>query len=195
MGLSLEDFLNRPSPAAGKTRFIYRSGATRIPSGSAPNLSNRSHRIIAEVEIPESGAEGVLIAQGGRHGGFTLYVKEGRVVYENNFFGKRRDVLVSSVTLPKGKTRIGFEFVADARKPSGTGGAGGITGLFGGGVGRLSINGQPAGETRFATFGGFRGSDTETLDVGEETGEPVSLAYATPFRFTGALDQVTVDLK
>lgn len=194
VGLSVEDFLNRPSPAAGKTTFTYRSGVTRIPSGSAPNLAARSHRITAEVEIPENGATGVLIAQGGRHGGFTLYLKDGRVVYENNFFGKRRDVLVSSVALPKGKTRIDFEFVADAKKPSDNS-PGGRFGLFGGGVGRLSINGQPAGETRFATFGGFRGSDTETLDVGEETGESVSLAYATPFRFTGVLDRVTVDLK
>ncbi|AYH42915.1 arylsulfatase [Azoarcus sp. DN11] len=179
--VSLDD-TSRPYASLGKTSFTYRAGVTRVPQGSAPDLGNRSHRITATVDIPESGAEGVLIAQGGRHGGFSLYVKDGRLVYENNFVSKRTDRLVSSIALPHGKVELGFEFLADGRKP------------LGGGTGRLTINGQPAGETHFASFGGFRGSDTETLDIGEETGSPVSQAYATPYRFSGTLDTVRVDL-
>ncbi|MCK9984442.1 MAG: hypothetical protein AzoDbin1_00914 [Azoarcus sp.] len=172
----------RPYPSVGKTSFTYRAGVTRVPAGSAPDLGARSHRISASVDIPASGAEGVLIAQGGRHGGFSLYVKDGRLVYENNFASKRHDRLVSSSPLPAGNVELGFEFVSDTGKP------------FGGGTGRLTINGRPAGELHFARFGGFRGSDTETLDIGEETGSPVSAAYASPYRFSGTLGSVRVDL-
>ncbi len=181
--LSLDALATRPSPAAGKTRFTYRAGVTRIGVAAAPDLSRRSHRITAEVEIPATGAEGVLIAEGGRHGGFTLYVKDRHLVYENNFFSKHRDVLVSTVALPVGRSTVSFEFTGDAGQKR-----------HGGGTGRLTVDGKPAGEVRFERFGGFFGSDTETLDVGEERGSTVSPAYEAPFRFTGKLEKVTVEL-
>ena len=78
--------VGRPSPVDGKTSVTYYAGVTRITRDVRLHLSGRSHRIVADLEIPASGAEGVIIAQGGRYGGFTLYVKNGKLTYEVHFF-------------------------------------------------------------------------------------------------------------
>jgi arylsulfatase len=178
----------QPSPELGRMRFTYRDGVTRIPLRAAPILSGRSHSFTAEVEIPDSGAEGVIFAKGGRYGGFSLYFADGKAVYELNTLGRTHEKIISSVPAFPGKVRLEFDFVADAREgvpdpaPSRT---------IGSGIGRLSVNGTPAGEVRFASFGGF----TETFDVGRDLGSPVSNDYTTPFPFTGKVDRITLELK
>jgi hypothetical protein len=110
-------------------------------------------------------------------------------VYELNTLGKTHEKIVSSEPLPTGKARIAVDFIADAKE-----------GLkdpmpgrsIGPGVGRLSVNGTPAGEAHFAWFGGF---GSETFDLGSDLGSPVSDDYATPFSFTGKVEKVTLELK
>jgi arylsulfatase len=177
-----------PTPYDGATTFVYHPGVERIPAASAPRLTGRAHRITADVEIPAGGAEGVILAQGGVLGGYTLYIKNGRVIYEVNASGNRAGS-ISSGPLEPGKAHIVLEFMPDsvetkpglitARRPSP-------------GVARLSVNGKPAGETKIAVFGVYY---FETLDVGSDLGSAVSPDYTSPFRFTGKIDTVKVDLQ
>jgi arylsulfatase len=181
--------LPQPSPAAGRTSFTYREGVTRLPIRAAPDLSGRSHSFTADIEIPANGAEGVIFAEGGRRGGFSLYLEDGKAVYELNTLGKTHEKIVSSEPLPTGKARITIDFVAEGKEGSKES-APGLS--IGPGAGRLSVNGMPAGEAHFAWFGAF---GSETFDVGSDLGSPVSDDYATPFSFTGKVERVTLELK
>src|SRR5262249_10155445 len=80
----------RPSLIAGRTDFTYFPGATRIPESSSPNVKNRSHRITAHIDVPQTGGDGVLVAAGGIVAGYTLYVQEGKPTYEYNWFSQQR---------------------------------------------------------------------------------------------------------
>lgn len=177
-----------PSPAAGRTHFVYHEGDRRIPPGSGPRLTGRAHRIAADIVIPSSGAEGVIVAQGGRQGGFSLYVKDGRVTYETNSSGHSTGSLVSG-PLTAGKASVLVEVTPAARvgqdsQPAFPGRAPIPVSV------RLLVNGRPAGEARF-TLGGAG----DTLDIGADLVSPVSNRYASPFTFTGKIDAVTIDLR
>jgi len=176
---------HRPSVTRGRTNFSYAAGATRIPEGSAPPVYRRSHRIAAEIERPQDNAEGVIIACGGSGAGYTLYVKDGRLVYEYNFFGKNRYKVTSDKPLPTGKIQVAFDYSqGDGKEPTS------------GGIAKLSINGQPAGEGRIERVAPVRFSATETLDIGMDLGATVSETYhaQAPFAFTGKINRVTVEL-
>jgi arylsulfatase A-like enzyme len=185
-----------PAPGGAQTSFVYHAGVQRIPTTSAPRIAGHAHRITADLDIPAGGAEGVILAQGGRYGGFTLYVKDGRVVYEVNAFGNRSGMIVSSKPLEAGKAHIVVDFMPDnsPNKEPVTGGVGqGIqTRPAGPGIAHLSINGEPAGEAPITVFGGYY---YETFDIGSDLGTPVSSSYASPFAFSGKIDTVKVDIE
>src|SRR5262249_46592 len=96
----------RPSLIEGKTSFTYYSGATRIPESASANGKNRSHRIVARIVMPKQGGDGVLVAAGGLVGGYALYVKGRRPVYEYNWFSQARYKVTSSQPLPAGPATI-----------------------------------------------------------------------------------------
>ncbi|MGC9948383.1 MAG: arylsulfatase [Bryobacteraceae bacterium] len=186
-----------PTPAGAQTSFVYHAGVQRIPTSSAPRVAGHAHRITADLDIPAGGAEGVILAQGGRYGGYTLYVKDGHVTYEVNAFGNRTGIVVSSKPLAAGKAHIVVDFTPDDSQPGKqvvTGGVGqGVsTRAVGPGMARLSINGEPAGETPIAVFGGYY---YETFDIGSDLGTPVSASYASPFAFNGKIDTVKVEIQ
>jgi arylsulfatase A-like enzyme len=184
-------FTAQPTPYDGVKSFVYRAGAQRIAAASAPRVTGRAHRITAQVDIPSAGAEGVILAQGGIYGGYSLFVKDGHVVYEVNSSGNRAGTLMSTETLNAGKSEIVLDFVPE--KNAGTSGL--SLWLTGGpGVAHLSINGKAAGEQKIASFGG-NGFYYETLDVGSDLGTPVSPDYASPFAFTGKIESVKVELQ
>jgi arylsulfatase A-like enzyme len=172
---------DRPTVTGTRTEFIYRAGSTRIPEGSAPNIKGRSHRITALFTIPDGGAQGVIVAQGGS-GGYTLFVKDGYLYYENNFFGRERDLIKSSEPLPVGKITAVFDYTQEDKQ------------FGGGGSARITVNGKEAGQARFAHVVPVRYSATESFDIGEDTGESVSNQYEGPFRFTGAIESVAFKL-
>jgi arylsulfatase len=178
----------QPSVTAGRTRFVYHEGDRLIPPAAAPRLAGRAHRITAEVVIPNSGAgaEGVIVAQGGRQGGYTLYLKDGRVMYETNAYGNLSGSLVSSAgALAPGKAKIVVE-VTPAE--SGQGGQGGFRRSFPM-TARLFVNGKMIGELKLRMAAG-----SDTLDIGSDLVSPVSPKYASPFAFTGKIEYVTIDL-
>ena len=179
----------QPAPNGAGLSFTYRPGVERIPAASAPQLVGHAFRITADVEIPDSGAEGVILAQGGRNGGHALYVKDGKVTYEVTAFGNAAGAVVTSGPLEPGKAQIVVDFKPD--RPIGQETTP-LWAMSGPAIASLSINGKPAGEGRIANFGGYY---RETLDVGKDLGTPVSAHYASPFAFTGLIHTVRVDVQ
>ena len=158
-----------PSPADGRVVFDYRLGADHIPQRIGPKFSGTAHRISAHLTAP-SGAEGVIFADGGDYGGFSLYVKDGKLIYVAKAFGNVAGRLTASSPLPAGAVDIGFDFTPDETKPRGP------RGPFGG-TGRLTVNGATVAEGRIENL---VLSYNETLDVGQDSGAPVSPDYQAP---------------
>jgi arylsulfatase len=174
--------LTRPSIANGRSSFTYYPGTVRLPELSAPNIKNRSYSITAEAVIPEAGAEGMLLTQGGRFGGHAFFVQQGKLVYVYNVAGAYIYTITSDTKLPTGAVKLRFEF----NRNLGTPGAGG--------TGRLFVNGQKGGQGKIERTVLNRFSLDEGMDVGEDTGTPVVETYTVPFRFTGTLKHVTIEL-
>ena len=131
--------------------------------------------------MPEAGGEGVILAMGGSSAGFALYVQDGKLVYEYNWFDDERTLITSSEPLPVGESRVRFEFAYDGGEPGS------------GGTGTLFVNDQQVGEGRIdktvpARFG------IDTFGVGMDTGSPVSNTYRPPFAFTGEIEKVQIEL-
>ncbi len=183
--ISRFDVRIRPSVTAGRNSFTYYPGMIRIPEGAAPDLKNKSFRITADVDIPAKGADGVLLTQGGQFGGYGLYVFKNRPVFVYNFVGLATYRVAANETLQPGKHRIAFEFTYDGG------------GIGKGGAGVLSVDGRKVGEGRIAHTNAVRISLEECFDIGQDTGTAVSKDYAErmPFKFTGGLEKVQVDLK
>ena len=169
----------RPSLIAGRTHFTYFQGACRIPENSAANIKNKSHVITAYLDKP---GDGVLVAAGGTVGGYTLFVKDGKPTYEYNWFGMARYRVASSENLPEGKSTVRVEFKYDGG------------GLAKGGKVTLFVNDKKVGEGRVdkTIFGRF--SADETFDTGLDAGSPVSDLYQSPFKFTGTLNKIDINI-
>ena len=148
------------------------------------NVKNRSHTITAEVEIPEGKAEGVILCQAGRFGGWSLYLKDGRPTYTYNFLGLRYDTIAATAAVAPGKSTIRFEFASDGGRPGP------------GGVGTILVNATKVAEGRIERTQGFMFSADEGADVGVDEGTPVTTDYkANDNTFTGKISKVTVELK
>ena len=177
------DVTNRPSLTTGRDEFTYYPGLVRIPEGAAPDLKNKSYQIKAEVEIPKVGAGGMLITHGGRFSGYGLYLLKGKPVFLYNLAGVARYDIASKDKLAPGKHTILFDFEYDGG------------GLGKGGVGTLLVDGKKVATGRIERTLPFRLSLDETLDCGEDTGTPVSEDYHVPFKFTGKIEKVTIELQ
>jgi arylsulfatase A-like enzyme len=173
----------RPSLIAGRTDFTYYPGATRIPESSSANVKNRSHDIAAQVNVPQSGGDGVLVAAGGVVGGYVLYVKDGKPTYEYNWFSQQRYRVQSSEKLSPGSATIRMEFKYDGG------------GVGKGGTATLFINDKKVGEGRIEKTILGRYSADETFDIGMDTGSPVSDDYKSPNPYTGTLRKVQINLR
>lgn len=160
--------------------FSFHPDLPRMPSLAAPSLL-RSHRISAAVDMPVQGGDGVLLANGGRFGGYVLYVQDRHLVYENNFMGTRSERLVSATAIPAGPVRLDYRY--QRSNP----------GLWGGGQGQLSINGEVVAELPLPRVGppAMDGS----FDIGQDRGSTVSAAYPGSFPFGGRLLEVNIDLE
>jgi hypothetical protein len=168
----------RPSLIAGRTDFVYFPGATRIPEPSAVNTKNTSHTITATIDVPKGGADGVLVAEGGAAGGFTLYVKDGKPVYEYNYFAHERYKVASSEPLAAGPAVVRVEFKYDG-------------GLGKGGTATLFVDDKRVGEGRIDKTCASR-FGAESFDVGMDNGSPVSDAYEPPFAYAGTIKKVEI---
>lgn len=178
----IPELVGRPDLMQGRTSLTVFEGMTGMSENVFLNLKNQSHTIDAEIEVPKGGANGVVIAQAGRFGGWSLYVKDGKPTYTYNFLGLQRFTITAGKPLPVGKSTLRFEFAYDGG------------GMGKGGTGSLLVNGQKVGEGRIErTQPNFFSAD-EGVDVGEDGETPVTETYGTPapHKFTGKIDKVTL---
>lgn len=178
--------VGRPDLMAGRTSLTLSEGMTGMMENVFINVKNRSKTITADIEVPATGiANGALLVQGGRFGGWALYVKDGIPAYDYNFLGIKRYSLKAVKPLPSGKARIVFDFSYDGN------------GLGKGGLGSLYVNGEKVAEGRIEHTQPMIFSADETADVGIDLGTPVveAIGSESRSRFTGRISKVTVEVK
>ncbi len=173
----------RPDLMGDRTSLTVYPGMTHMTENAFINVKNKSHSITAEVEIPQGGADGVILAQGGRFAGWSLYMKDGKVSYVHNWVGKERYTITAPMPLTAGKATIRYEFAY----------AGGNPGS--GGTGTIFVNGEKVAEGQIGNTTPFIYSADETVDVGTDGATPVTEDYAEGDNaFTGIIEKVTVEL-
>ncbi|MBI1181165.1 MAG: sulfatase-like hydrolase/transferase [Alphaproteobacteria bacterium] len=174
----------RPSLAKDRTVFTYPAGMVRISQDTAPHIVNRSFSVEADVVVPQGGAKGVLVTQGGRFGGWGMYVKDDKVVFHYNALDPRRYTIRAQEPLTPGPHKVVADFKSDGGK-------------FGpGGVVTISVDGHQVGQGRVEHTLGNWISHTEGMDIGLDTGTPIDEEYdVADSKFTGDLKGVTIRLK
>jgi arylsulfatase A-like enzyme len=161
----------------------YRGGMRRFTEETTPNVKNCSHRIVADIEVPAAGAAGVVVAQGGRFGGWSLYCMNGRIRYDYNYFDLSHFTVSAGKELTPGRHEIRMEFDYD----------GGGHGL--GGDVALLVDGHQVAEGRVEQSIPYYFSFDETLDIGVDLSTPVTDDYPTVDNaFTGIVHTVRIDL-
>jgi arylsulfatase len=175
----------RPDLMAGRTSLTLAQGMTGMSENVFLNVKNRSKTITAEIDVPDSGAQGAIIVQGGRFGGWALYVKDGVPAYDYNFLGLQRFTIAGKEKLAPGRATIRFDFAYDGG------------GLAKGGTGTLYVNGKKAAQGRIERTQPMIFSADETADVGIDLATPVveSIGSEARSRFTGAIPKVTVEVR
>src|SRR5499427_2425728 len=183
----------RPSLSAGRNVFTWTRPITGVPNGDAPSLLNTSYVFKAEVEIPQGGADGMLITQGGRFGGYGFYVLAGKPVFTWNLVDLKR-VRWEGPALAPGKHVLEFEFKYEGLGP-GTMAFDNYSGVGQGGTGVLKVDGNAVATQKMEHTLPFILQWDESLDVGSDTGTPVNDAdYKIPFAFTGKIDKITLTI-
>jgi arylsulfatase A-like enzyme len=175
--------IHRPSLIAGQKKFTYYPENVHMPELAIVNMKNRSFEMTACLEIPEDGAEGVVICQGGNMAGWTLYVQDNKPIYHYNLFGHEHYIITSDDELPSGAVTLKVDFDYD----------GGGLGM--GGTAKLLVNGEQVAEGRIEKTVPFVFSMSgETMDVGIDTGAPVAPYPHHEFPFTGTIEKVDIEV-
>ena len=176
------DLAGRPQLVRGKSQILF-GGMGRLSENSVVNIKNKSHAVTAQFVAPESGANGVMIAQGGTFGGWSLYAKAGKPAYCYNLFGLQRFKIVGEQEIPPGEHQVRMEFDYDGG------------GLAKGGTVTLYLDGQQVGHGRVAGTVPLVFSGDETTDVGSDSATPVSDDYGPrDSKFTGRVKWVQIDI-
>jgi arylsulfatase A-like enzyme len=177
------DLAGRPQLIKGNTQVLF-GGMGRLSENSIVSIKNKSYSITADLEVPKSGAEGVIIAQGGNTNGWSLYARGGRLKYCYNFFGIEKSMVEARDPVPAGKHQVRMEFKYDG---GGVGKGGAVT---------LYVDGKAVGQGRVERTVPMAFSADETCDVGKESGSPVSPDYGPEGNaFTGEVNWVQIDLE
>jgi arylsulfatase A-like enzyme len=176
------DLAGRPVLIKGNSQLLFGSMG-RLSENSVLNVKNKSHAVTAEIEVPQAGAEGVIIAQGGNVGGWVLYTKGGKLKYCYNLLGINYFYVESASSLPPGEHQVRMEFAY----------AGG--GLGKGGAVSLYVDGNKVGEGTVAATAATVFSADDGCDVGQDTGAPVSEDYGPRGNgFTGTVKGVQITI-
>jgi arylsulfatase len=179
---AVPEIAGRPVLVKGNSQLLF-AGMGRLSENSVITIKNKSFSVTADVEVPEKGAEGVLIAQGGRFGGWSLYTKGGKAKFVYNVLGIHSYAIEATKPVPTGKTQVRMEFAYDG---GGMGKGGNVT---------LYCDGKEVGKGRVEQTQGIIFSADETTDVGYESGTTVSPDYtAHTSRFNGKINWVQIDL-
>jgi arylsulfatase len=176
------ELVGRPELVKGNSQLLF-GGMGRLSENSVLNIKNKSHAVTAEVVVPEAGAEGVILAQGGAFAGWSLYAHDGRLTYCYNLLGLQRFKIGAGAAIPPGTHQVRMEFAYDGGGPA----KGGTVSLY--------LDGDKTGEGRVEATVPLIFSADETADVGRDTASPVSDDYEGESSiFTGTVNWVQIDL-
>jgi arylsulfatase A-like enzyme len=172
----------RPTLIRGTTQLFY-PGMGRLSENSVVSIKNKSFSVTAEIEVPDDGANGVIIAQGGRFGGWAVYAKDGTLTFTYNVLGIQWFTTEADARIPSGTRQVRVEFAYDGG------------GLAKGGTVTLYVDGDAAGTGRVEATQAMIFSADETTDIGYESGTTVTPDYTTATsRFTGKIQWVQIDI-
>jgi arylsulfatase len=176
----------KPAAAPARDRYTYLPNTQSVPFAAGPRVLNRPHSITATVDIPDGGAEGVLLCQGTAAGGYSLFLKDGRLHYVHNYVGRSLHRVTSPDPVPTGKHELRFEFEPTGQPdmPHGRGAPGRL---------QLYIDGTLVADADAPVTTPFV-LNPGALTCGANPGSPVTPDYPSPFRFTGTLRKVAVDV-
>jgi arylsulfatase A-like enzyme len=180
------EIAGRPDLMNGRTSLTLYDGMNGMLENTFINVKNKSKTITAEIEIPKDGANGVILTQGGRFGGWSLYMKDGKPEYTYNFLGLSRDTVAATKPLAAGKAIVVLDFAYDG------------DGMGKGGIATISVNGEQVANGRIQKTQPLLFSADETADVGLDNQTPVAEGIGIgrdETRFTGKIIKVTVDVK
>ena len=172
----------RPTLIRGNSQLFF-AGMGRLSENSVVSIKNKSFSVTAEIDVPDGGVNGVIIAQGGRFGGWTVYFQDGKAKFVYNVLGIHSYATAAETAIPAGTHQVRMEFAYDGG------------GLAKGGDVTLYYDGNAVGTGRVENTQPMVFSGDETTDIGEETGTTVSPDYtAKDSRFTGKINWVQIDL-
>ncbi|TCM16036.1 arylsulfatase [Novosphingobium sp. PhB165] len=175
--------MGRPSLVGKRTKAVYYEGQIALPDAACLPMLNKSWTITAEIDLPSDHAEGMIVTHGGLEGGYGLYLREGKPVFVYNFLSIDRPTFAAEAPLPKGKTTLAVDFKYDG---GGMGKGGEIT---------ISANGTKVAGGRLEQTVPIQFSLGEGLDIGMDTGSPIDFTYKLPFKLTGKVERVEIELK
>ncbi|HMK73028.1 MAG TPA: sulfatase-like hydrolase/transferase, partial [Myxococcaceae bacterium] len=182
----------RPSITAGRNVFTWTMPLTGTPNGDAPFILDASYNFKAEVEIPQAGAEGMLITQGGRFGGYGFYLLKGKPVFTWNLVDLKRIKWTGTAAVTPGKHTVEFDFKYDGLG-MGTLAFNSISGIGRGGTGTLKVDGQVVATQKMERTLPLILQWDESLDIGSDTLTGVDdQDYTPPFAFTGKINKITL---
>jgi len=176
----------KPQVALPRDHYTYRPRTQSIPYFASPHVLNRPHAITATVEIPAGGAQGVLLCQGTAAGGYSFFLQDGHLRYVHNYVGRELYTVTSPGAVPAGLHALRFEFepTGEPDLPHGRG----TPGLL-----QLYVDGELVASTPAPVTTPFI-LNPGALSCGANPGSPITPVYSSPFRFTGTLHEVTVDV-
>ena len=177
--------MGRPSLAGDGTTFTYFPGQVALPNDAAPRILNRSWTLTADIEVPEAGAEGMIVTHGGLVGGYGLYLRDGRPTFVYNYLALDRPTIAGADPLPAGKVKLEVDFAYHGAE--GEVGAGATV--------TLKVNGAEVAKGELEKTIPIQISLGEGLDVGMDVGSAVDFTYQPPFPFSGSIESVTVALR
>lgn len=173
----------RPSLAGKRNKFTYYPGQIALPDGASPPVLNKSFSITADIEIPDSGAEGMIYTHGGLTGGLGIYLRDGKANFVYNYLAIDRNTITSE-PLSKGKVRLSINFAYQGQ-PGERGKPASVV---------ITANGKKVGEGKIPKTVPLQFSLGEGVDVGMDSGSAVDFTYKLPFAFTGKIEKVVVEL-
>jgi arylsulfatase len=184
----------RPNITAGRSEFVYTMPMTGLPQGDSPSLLNASYNITAEIEVPKGGAEGIILASGGRFAGYAFYLLEGKPVFVWNMLDMERIKWAGKDTLPPGKHTLEFDFEYEGLG-AGTLAYNSMSGLGRPGNGTLKVNGTAVDSKKMDKTLPIILQWDEAFDIGSDTLTPVNENdYKAPFPLTAKLEKLTIKI-
>ncbi len=177
--------MGRPVLSGKATSFTYYPGQIGLPADASPRILNKSWTVTADIEVPEGGAEGMVVTQGGLVGGYGLYVRDGKPNFVYNYLALDRPTITGKNPLPTGKVKLEVDF--DYHGAAGEMGKGATV--------TMKVNGNEVAKGELEKTIPIQISLGEGLDIGMDVGSAVDFTYKPPFAFTGAIESVTVALR